>query len=1182
MKRLGICAAVLLALASILSAQTAAPRPRSASPAPAQAVSATPPPIFQKYCFECHGLEKPEAGLSIQKLIGAGPVGPHAADWEDIAYMLEAKEMPPVDASAFPTDAERAAAVSWIRASVKAYEIAHADEPGRVTVRRLTSGEYGYAIHDLTGIDIPVGIDASSDSVGGEGFTNFGDVQFVQDVSIERYLEAAKLVADHAVIGAGPIEFYADPGKTGLELSALNRINELYSSKGFRVVSGEGGRPFGLERYGKALYAAWHYKHRAALGEPTATLRGLAEKEGITGRFAEHVWTVLNKPAHRYPTSETVERFKAMPAPTADIKASIARARTATDEMYKSLTTWPSWFFARGDLAAGGAGDESPLVFDDTTLKAVPSRHYTYALGGRGGARGARGAAPAPAGPTKVHLNFTNLNPTPGTKPVVIWRNARVITRPAAAPGGRGGPPPGAGAAGAGGQAAAAPGTVVARGAAPAVIANVPLREVLPASSAAAFKFGQSPDGTALGPDDFATDGPVSFEIAAAAAGTAMEFQVDAELGSDKNTIVRLALSDRPEGSSRDAQQRVLLGDMKSAGYKAFRAGIEEYVASLPPNSHGEANPADKDPVPPPFDNTYNSPEHDAFVLFVKYQRSDKFFTDNLVDGADRARLNHAWNDLFSSWPYHDAYLGMLIDHYKLATKSRKIQDLTPLEIAAQPAAARPYLTSLRSHYDEVMRTKKLAEPGHVENAVAFASRAWRRPLTPAEKTGLRAFYQKTRAKGLDHEGAVRALIARVLVSPAFLYRVETVATSAEKPLNGWEMASRMSFFLWSSIPDDELRRAAAAGELSNPTMLAKQVKRMTADPKARRLATEFFGQWLGFYRFDDYRGVDTSRFPEFTDDVKHAMYNEAVSTFEYIVRQNRPVKEVLYADYTFINRPLAKFYGIEKDVKLDPAAGDAVVKVDGASAFNRGGVLRMGSMLTVTSAPLRTSPVKRGDYVLRRLLGTPTPPPPADAGSIPGDDKAFGGLTLRERLTQHKRNPTCANCHLRIDPLGFPLEAYDAVGRTRDAYADGKAVDTTGEFADKTSIVGTQGLLKYLQTKDPQVMKTLSSKMIGYALGRTVQASDRALVDGLVTLGGNASFADLATKIVTSRQFRNREGDQVAPSASKTARLGGDPVRLGSDPNRAAPDPNRAASASARASVSAVTRPSQSTTGVR
>jgi hypothetical protein len=253
-------------------------------------------------------------------------------------------------------------------------------------------------------------------------------------------------------------------------------------------------------------------------------------------------------------------------------------------------------------------------------------------------------------------------------------------------------------------------------------------------------------------------------------------------------------------------------------------------------------------------------------------------------------------------------------------------------------------------------------------------------------------------------------------------------------------------------------------------------------------------------------------------------MYDEAISTFEYIIRQDRPLKEVLHADYAFLNKPLAKFYGIEREV----TSTDTVEMVASANAFNRGGALRLGSVLTTTSAPLRTSPVKRGDWVLRRLLGTPTPPPPADAGSIPGDDQAFDGLTLREKLTQHKRNPTCANCHLRIDPLGFPLEGFDAVGRPRETYADGKAVDVRGEFADRTTIVGAEGLLKYLQSRDAQVMTTLSRKMLGYALGRTVLASDRPLIADMTSAGSDASFSDVAVKIVTSRQFRHRAGDDA------------------------------------------------------
>ena len=251
--------------------------PRTA-PDPARNVAAAAPDpaaasaVLREYCVECHGKGKPKGGVSVARLLDQPTPDGVAAGWEHwlaIADRLETRQMPPEDADAFPTDVQRAEAVSWIRAAFDSYDAQHAGEPGRVTVRRLTSAEYAYAIRDLTGVDVKVGVDASSDAVGGEGFANFGDVQFVQDASVERYLEAAKQVADHAVIGAGPLDFYADPGKTGLELSALNRIEHLYTSRGFRVVSGEGGRPFGFDRYGKALYAAWRYRHRAALGEPT-------------------------------------------------------------------------------------------------------------------------------------------------------------------------------------------------------------------------------------------------------------------------------------------------------------------------------------------------------------------------------------------------------------------------------------------------------------------------------------------------------------------------------------------------------------------------------------------------------------------------------------------------------------------------------------------------------------------------------------------------------------------------------------------------------------------------------------------------------------------------------------------------------------------------------------------------
>jgi hypothetical protein len=447
----------------------------------------------------------------------------------------------------------------------------------------------------------------------------------------------------------------------------------------------------------------------------------------------------------------------------------------------------------------------------------------------------------------------------------------------------------------------------------------------------------------------------------------------------------------------------------------------------------------------------------------------------------------------------------------------------------------------LRIEYEAVTKAQLAARPGHIEDCLRFASRAWRRPLPEREKASLRAFYQAALASEGDHRKAIRALIARILVSPAFLYRLEpsaqgpllrpvAVGRTAVRPLSSWEIASRLSYFLWASIPDHELRRAAAAGELTNAAQLERQTKRMLADPKARRLSVEFFGQWLGFYRFEQHRGADTGRYPEFTDEVKAAMYDEAVSFFEHILRKDRPIHEIFDADYTFLNKALAKHYSVKKEI----AAKDRVELVEGAREFHRGGLLGLGAVLTVTSAPLRTSPVKRGDWVLRRILGTAVPPPPADAGSIPADDKLFGGLSLREKLQAHQRNPTCAGCHSRIDPLGFPLEKYDAIGRWREQYTDGKPIDDSGVLAGNQPVSGVDGLREHLTSQQEQVLRAMSQKLLGYALGRTVQASDEQLLDKLVAAGGDASFSKVAAVIVTSPQFRHRRAPETSGGGAR------------------------------------------------
>ncbi|HYE75464.1 MAG TPA: DUF1587 domain-containing protein, partial [Blastocatellia bacterium] len=301
--------------------------------------ASNPQAVFKQYCVQCHSGTAAKAGVNLEQMVAQNSFGDGFQNWERVAMALEQKTMPPKFMPQ-PTDEERAQVISWIRGELNAYAKKHDGDPGRVTVRRLTSGEYAYAIKDLTGLDLNVGIDAASDSVGGEGFTNFGDVQFMQDSNLERYLSAAKIVADHAVVGAGPLEFFTDAGKTGFELSAISRIRDIYSTYGIRTVSGEGGRPFGLEKYSKALYVAWHYKHRAALGEANVTLKDLAARESITSRFAQHIWQVMNKEGLSYPTSEIVAKWRKLPAPEGDAKAVAKTARAGCDEIQKFLVTW--------------------------------------------------------------------------------------------------------------------------------------------------------------------------------------------------------------------------------------------------------------------------------------------------------------------------------------------------------------------------------------------------------------------------------------------------------------------------------------------------------------------------------------------------------------------------------------------------------------------------------------------------------------------------------------------------------------------------------------------------------------------------------------------------------------------------------------------------------------------------
>ena len=352
-------------------------------------------------------------------------------------------------------------------------------------------------------------------------------------------------------------------------------------------------------------------------------------------------------------------------------------------------------------------------------------------------------------------------------------------------------------------------------------------------------------------------------------------------------------------------------------------------------------------------------------------------------------------------------------------------------------------------------------------------------------------------------------------------------------PLSQWELASRLSFFLWSSVPDDELRRAAAGGTLETSDQLISQARRMLRDPKSRRFSIEFFGQWFGFYRFHQFRGIDSERFPEFSESLRKSMYDEAIEFFDFIVRHDRPVGEILFADYSFVNQQLASHYGLKKDFESTLE----VQRLNNLGPNHRGGLLRLGAILASTSAPRRTSPVKRGDWILRRVLGTAVPPPPADAGSIAADEVVADGLSILQRLEAHRKEESCRNCHARFDALGFALENYDSLGRWRERYGDEKPVETDGTLRDGTQISGVDGLHEYLAGRQRLFHQTLARKLLGYALGRRDSIGDVPLLDELKKhMQNDGGMRGLVELIVTSRQFRYHQVKlETRPSIEQT-----------------------------------------------
>ncbi len=404
----------------------------------------------------------------------------------------------------------------------------------------------------------------------------------------------------------------------------------------------------------------------------------------------------------------------------------------------------------------------------------------------------------------------------------------------------------------------------------------------------------------------------------------------------------------------------------------------------------------------------------------------------------------------------------------------------------------------------------------------SLARNAFRRAVTDADVKPLMRFYNARRQQpASDFDDAIGAALEAMLVSPDFLFRIErnpkVVPPGTSHKLSGYELATRLSFFLWSSIPDEELLKLASTGRLSDPAVVKAQLKRMLADPKSDALIQNFGGQWL-FLRTLANAKPDVEIFSNFDESLRNAFQRETELTLASIFRNGGSVLELLDANYTFLNQRLAEHYGIPN------VYGSHFRRVD-LKDSPRGGLLGQGSILTVTSYPNRTSVVQRGKWVLQNLLGTPPPPPPANVPELEAKSKDGGHLTLREAMEKHRANAVCASCHARMDPIGFALENFDGVGKYRTTEG-GKPIDTAGKLPDGSEFSGPSGLKKLLATQHrEEFVETVAEKLLIYALGRGIEPYDKPAVRTIIRKASadNYSMAALVSAIVESVPFQMR-----------------------------------------------------------
>jgi hypothetical protein len=939
-------------------------------------------PFLQRYCNECHSGDAPEAKLDTTIFKDLSSVSNTWGTWQEIVSRVHEAEMPPADVSPQPTEAERAMLKAWTQEFRQSEAERMRDDPGPVSTRRLNNAEFNYTIRDLTGVDIQPTKNFPIDPANEAGFDNSAESLAISPALVTKYIDAARLVADHMLLTPDGIRFAPHPVVTDTDRDkyCVHRIVDFYLRQ--------------PTRYEDYLLACWQVQidsQKLSIGE---AIKSASVKYQVSEKYLRNVWGTLND-----------QRYSHGPL--------------------KSLRTrWHELSLDPSKLDEAKATCVELAKFIKETRE--PMRPRFANLKGPAGLSG-------------------------GSQTLVLWKNRQMASH--------------------------------RRKCAIDALADAK-QPLLEKADLDAYRSGTELEKAQIvdAYQQFCSVFPDAFYIS--------------ERG-------------RAHIDAKDAAEEGK-GRLLSAGFHSmmgyFRDDQPLYDMILTEEQQQE------------IDQLWHELEFIALTPirqysgFIWYERAESTFINeekfNFARAEDRSANSEEMIKRFA-----EVYLEKVRD---------KNGDAQVIE------AVETYFATINRQLRQLETELQAAQPTQLAALVDFAERAYRRPLTSDERQSIESFYVSSRRHpSADHRSAMEDTLISILVSPSQLYRWDLQSQSAEvHPLVDYEMASRLSYFLWASLPDEELRKQASLHQLSDPTVLVAEMQRMLKDERARGMAREFMGNWLDFRRFDNHNGVDRAEFPSFDDRLRQSMGDEPIEYFLDLLRRNGSIMELLESDHMIVDEVLAKHYGIDT---YSASPETPWQRIENAGKLQRGGLLPMAVFLTQNSPGQRTSPVKRGYWVVRKLLGEKIPPPPPNVPELPASEHQLGDLTLRDLLAKHREHPSCASCHDRFDAAGLLLEGFDPIGRPRTKDLGGRTVATDAVLPNGKEAYGLNGLREYIrQQRAEDFRRHFCQSLVSYALGRTLIVPDDLLIDEMLDqLQKNDNRIQIAFEtIVRSPQFRNKRGN--------------------------------------------------------